>query len=667
MTRRSPGLVCLTTAAVCGVCSIFASGQAPQRHNVLIFVADGLRHGSVSEQDTPALWAIRQQGVHFENSHAVYPTSTTPNASTIATGQGLGDTGNYNNTMWIGAAVFDTGTFGLLAGSPVPFIEDNRILADLDAHFGGNYLGSETLLALARRQGYRTAAVGKLGPTAIQDIATIAPENGVFPTAAPGIVIDDATGGAGLSWPADLPAGTAADPVPTAAPTRSNGFGPTSPYNNGFTGDRSTPGTRMPNLVQQDWFDAVATRVVLPNLTRDPATPFVMVFWSRDPDGTQHNQGDSLGALVPGINGDTSRRGVRTADRSLQRLMAWFDTHPAVKASTDVIVTSDHGFATISRSAIDRTGRHTSSESAKHDYITDTAGIDTLRGTLPYGFLTLDLAYDLQLNLFDPDQRVPGSRSFRQLRIGSSANAVAQDTWEHPQFGNGLLGVTVTSPEGRDARVIVAANGGSNLIYVPDGSADTVARVVELLNGYDYVGGVFVDDKYGPLPGTLPLSAINLAGSAKAPRPAIVVAFKVFYLAPDNLMTAIQVSDGAQQEGQGIHGGFGRDSTYNNMAAMGPDFKERFVDSLPVGNGDIAPTIAHLLGSDLRRGRLTGRVLSEALRSGTAADIPAMKYLRSSPANGHQTLLVYQELDGVRYLDRACFAPASVSDALACR
>ncbi len=22
--------------------------------------------------------------------------------------------------------------------------------------------------------------------------------------------------------------------------------------------------------------------------------PFVLVFWSRDPDGTQHNQGDSL-------------------------------------------------------------------------------------------------------------------------------------------------------------------------------------------------------------------------------------------------------------------------------------------------------------------------------------------------------------------------------------
>jgi len=30
--------------------------------------------------------------------------------------------------------------------------------------------------------------------------------------------------------------------------------------------------------------------------------PFVLVFWSRDPDGTQHNHGDSS-HLTPGING----------------------------------------------------------------------------------------------------------------------------------------------------------------------------------------------------------------------------------------------------------------------------------------------------------------------------------------------------------------------------
>ena len=47
--------------------------QRPRR-NVIIFIADGLRHDSVNPQDTPALWAVRTQGVHFLDSHALFPT-----------------------------------------------------------------------------------------------------------------------------------------------------------------------------------------------------------------------------------------------------------------------------------------------------------------------------------------------------------------------------------------------------------------------------------------------------------------------------------------------------------------------------------------------------------------------------------------------------------------
>ena len=35
---------------------------------------------------TPALWAVRTRGVHFENSYALFPTFTTANASAMATG-----------------------------------------------------------------------------------------------------------------------------------------------------------------------------------------------------------------------------------------------------------------------------------------------------------------------------------------------------------------------------------------------------------------------------------------------------------------------------------------------------------------------------------------------------------------------------------------------------
>jgi predicted AlkP superfamily pyrophosphatase or phosphodiesterase len=660
----------LATLCVAGLAPLLAQGQsaAASHRNVLIFVADGLRHGSVNEQDTPALWAVRTQGVHFENSHSVFPTLTMANASAIATGHGLGDTGIFANTLWPGFALFDTGNFDLLPGSPVPFLEDDRTLADLDDHFGGNVLGSDTLLALARAHGYRTAVVGKKGPTAVQDLAAMSPVEGRLPTALPGLIVDDFTGAAaGLPWPQDLASRMLLDGVASIAPTRSNGYGAASRFNNAFSGDRSTAGTLAANVVQQEWLDDIATRYVLPSLTKDPDTPFLMVHWTRDPDGTQHDQGDSLNTLFPGINGDTSRRAVRAADRSLRRLMAWFDAHPDVKANTDIVVTSDHGFATISRSEIDRTGRRTARESAQHDYLGPRGNIDTLKGTLPFGCLALDLAYDLQLDVFDPDQHPQGSRLFKRLRIGSSGNAIPLDTWEHPLKGNAFIGVSVRRPDGADARLIVAANGGVDLIYVPDGDAATLQRALDRVLTYDYVSGVFVDDKYGMRPGTLPLSTINLVGSSKVPRPAMVVAFKYFYMNPLDLQTAVQISDTSLQEGQGMHGGLGRDSTFNNMAALGPDFKRDFVDPLPAGNADIAPTLAHLLGFDLPRTGLVGRVLAEALSDGPAAAPPRVQYLRSTAAAGAQTILAYQEHDGVRYLDRACFVAPATADDEACR
>ena len=669
MTRSFPGSV--WALILCAAALLTASGQAPRapRRNVLVFVADGMRHGSINEQDTPALWAMRNEGVHFENSHSLFPTFTMANASAIATGRGLGETGVYSNTLWPGFATFDTGNFDLLPDTPVPFIENDRVVADLDDHFGGNMLGSETFLAMARAHGYRTATIGKLGPAALQDAAALAPARHNFLNSLPGIIVDDATGSpAAPPWPPDIERQLASAGVPPAAPTRSNGYGPTSPYNNGYSGDFAVPGTRAANVIQQDWFADVTTRVVLPALTVDPATPFAITFWSRDPDGSQHNQGDSLGTLVPGVNGDTSRRGVRNADRAFQRLMAWFDAHPAVKANTDIVVTSDHGFATISRSAIDRTGHLTASEAARHDYLGADGNIDTLKGTLPWGFLALDLAYDLQLNVFDPDRHAPGSRLYKRLRIRTAAAAVPLTTWEHPISGNGLLGLDVQRSDGADARVIVAANGGSDLIYIPDGNPDTVRQVVDRLLTYDYVGGVFVDDKYGEVSGALPLSAINLTGSSKMPRPSIVVTFKVFYRNPADLQTAIQVSDTSLQQGQGMHGGFGRDSTYNYMAAVGPDFKRGFVDPAPAGNADITPTLAHLLGFDRSSGApFAGRILVEAFADQPSPAVGPQRYLRSAPANGKQTIVVYQEHANIRYLDMACFAGSTVRDGDVCR
>jgi hypothetical protein len=82
---------------------------------------------------------------------------------------------------------------------------------------------------------------------------------------------------------------------------------------------RVSSDTLLPNTAQQAYFADVATEVVLP-MFKARNKPFVLVFWSRDPDGSQHNTGDSLNTVTPGINGPTSLAGIKNADNNLAQL-----------------------------------------------------------------------------------------------------------------------------------------------------------------------------------------------------------------------------------------------------------------------------------------------------------------------------------------------------------
>lgn len=623
--------------------------QALPKHNVIIFVADGLRHGSVNPIDTPTLWRVRTEGVHFRNSHSVFPTFTTANASVIATGHGLGDTGDFSNTLYAGYRQ-------RVAATVTPFLEDDEVLRDLNGHSSGNYLGERTLLSLASEQGYSVASVGKLGPAAIQENELVV-SNASSTSTAQAIILDDQTGhDHGVPLSDAVSALLKAAGLPAQAPDRSNGFDKRSLQNNGNSGSAVREGTKQANVTQEQWFADAATQAILPSFVSN-GKPFVMLFWSRDPDGTQHNEGDSLQKTSPGINGPTVRLGLRNADHCLKQLLDWLDAHPAVKGVTDVFVTSDHGFATISRREIDQE-RKTASDAARHSYaLLPTEEAPQPTGTLPTGFLAIDLAIGLQTNFFDPSvpADITTGSAYKEVQLTST-------NFEHPANGNGLLGKEVAHIDASDAEAIVAANGGSDLVYVPDHKEATVKRIVNLLSTFDYVGGIFVDDDYGQIPGALPLSSIGLVGKTKLPRPTIVVAFKVFYIHPGDLQSAIQVSDTTLQEGQGMHGGLGRDSTYNNMAAIGPDFKKGYSDDLPVGNIDIAPTLEAILGINApSNGNLRGRILAEALvphKQSTPA--AARSQLASKPAaNGKRTVLDYQEFEHVRYLDRGCMVVSS--------
>lgn len=88
---------------------------ADNPHNVLLFVADGLRPGMVNEQTAPAISSLWKQGVRFTNTHSMFPTFTTANAAAMATGHKLGDTGDFSNT--IDAGIPSMPAFGCLVAA----------------------------------------------------------------------------------------------------------------------------------------------------------------------------------------------------------------------------------------------------------------------------------------------------------------------------------------------------------------------------------------------------------------------------------------------------------------------------------------------------------------------------------------------------------------------
>src|SRR5262245_51457953 len=143
----------IAAAAVLGSLALPAFAQTQPR-NVVLFVADGLRPGVVNEKTAPAMTALMKRGVRFTNTHSLFPTLTTANASGLATGHLLGDTGDFSNTIYTGFPVPGAGD------SLTPFLESDPVLGDVDAHFAGDYLNEDTVLKAARAAGLSTATIG---------------------------------------------------------------------------------------------------------------------------------------------------------------------------------------------------------------------------------------------------------------------------------------------------------------------------------------------------------------------------------------------------------------------------------------------------------------------------------------------------------------------------
>jgi arylsulfatase A-like enzyme len=629
--------------------AVVAAQDAPKQRNAIVFVADGLRHGSVNAIDTPALYRIRTEGVYFANSHAVFPTQTMPNSAAIATGHYPGDTGQFANQILIRHPLFMSGAIGQHPGTIVPDVEDPLVLADINRQFGGHYLREASLVAFARSYGYNTAVLGKTGPAASQDLSDVSAVRGRMREPVT-IILDGATG--------------TARAVPVSATTlallKAAGLPPAPPLRDQSAGTNTVPGTRAANTEEQQWFADAATRVILPAFAKS-AEPFVLVYWSGDPDYTQHAQGDSLNQLAPGINGATSKAAIQNADRNLKQILDYLDANPEVRGNTNLFVTSDHGFSTVSRRDVDATGRATRSYSASIRYKDAEGRQDVNDGFLPPGFLAIDLARDLNLPLYDPEQQTVDERGVRRYaRVDPLLAQSTPDVRQHPAGGAALIGGTGSVGMPIDAKVIIAQTS----IYVTGNDRSLGQRIVRFLSAQDYVGGLFVNDRLGSQPGALRMSDVGLMGGATTSKPTIVVSFKSFPLDRTNPHMSGIIIGGTRQHGQGDHGSLARANTFNNMAAIGPDFKSRFVSHSPVSNADVQPTLARAMKMNIPSiGALRGRVITEALAGGPAATRFAAGVVRSRPsAGGYSTVLMYQVAERRMYLDEACFTKAGKCD-----
>jgi hypothetical protein len=124
----------------------------------------------------------------------------------------------------------------------------------------------------------------------------------------------------------------------------------------------------------------------------------------------------------------------------------------------------------------------------------------------------------------------------------------------------------------------------------------------------------------------------------------------------------VEVADTVLQQGQGMHGSFSRADTWNFQAMEGPDFKSQFVDTAPTSNADIGRTIAQLMQLDVSgdKGKLVGRVISEATPGGAVPEVTSRVVTSEPAANGLVTVLDMQMVGTTRYFDAGGFPGRTV-------
>jgi arylsulfatase A-like enzyme len=561
----------------------------PAARQIIIFVWDGLRADDLTLDIAPNYFALAQSGVVFTDHHAVYPTFTMMNSASIATGAYPGVHGFYGNVVYAPSAKGRNAKGADIDFSSPAFIEDFGVVEAVRDSYQGRLTLVPTMLQAAQVKGLTTVAMGKFGAAFIQDY-----KRG-------GIILDE---------DAAIPLGFAKELKQAGYPLPRNSANAYEAHALTLASDNGDPTASMP--IQRlkdgqtgnplDCSGALSRRGfayltdVFVNYILPYKKPDLTIFWSKEPDATNHAYGPGTCNSI-----DATRMNDEILGRVVEKLrqLGW-------EASTDIIITQDHNHSTVSgdvayfplRAIVDR-----------------GIGAVSRDGYSVSGFVrSAELLSRDGLKAFDGAacRDVPILSGI--MADGTHVHSRKDDEMGHvcgqPQkYTSTSFAVPKPLPAGA---VVVAANAGSDYLFVPDGNIDTVKAAVVSLQSRPQFGAIFVSDKYGEVTGTLPMSLIKTETSGKGRAPDIIVSFSY----DESVVVAGKsgVSYASSINRRGDHGSFSPTDTHISLMASGPDFKSGLHDTLPTSNLDIAPTVARILQFSMPDAQ--GRVLEEALRSG---------------------------------------------------
>ena len=615
----------------------------------IVMVWDGMRPDAINETDTPNLYALRQSGANFSDNHSTYPTFTMMNGSSFATGSFPKTSGFYGNTFWTppqGSG--NTIPAGLSAGGttqdytdPV-FTEDYQVLSTLNSYYGGQLLLVKSLFATAQSAGMVTATIGKSGAAYIQDLA----QGGYFldeNTAAPySLVTELQTNGYALPFNVvhDYSGANSVTLSSTNGnPTNRAGYiqfnTPAYDPNNVITiaaRDASDTTQGAPEDAANKYMMSVYTSYILP-----VKKPMLSLIWFRTPDNVEHGYGPGSANMKAGLHSQDQRLGeLITALRA-----------NGLDTTTNIIVVSDHGHSSVSGPLSLYPLRNiTASTTLPNGPLvngstsgTNTASIGAVATSGGFSFSgdvrSADLLTFRGFNAFD------GTKCSTDSMYGLNAAGVptvpvkidttgalcgtagAKYQAISSTLATPVAAFPVPAPGSLPTNgIVVAANGGSDYFYVPGHDATTVQNLVKFLQQREEYGAIFVDSRYGSIPGTLQMAQVNLENTTRQNngQPDVVVSFN--WDSTVSIQGYLGIEFESFSAGQhGMHGSFGATDVHNTLVANGPSFVAGTISN-PSGNVDVAPTVAYLLG--LSMPQADGRILNEALVTPASKSAPTV-------------------------------------------